>query len=115
MRIHHHLLKDPLIEQLMLHEDTRQLAFRRGPLVFLFNFHPTESFVSLRVPVPQPSDYRVILDTDAAEFGGAGLLAVPTQYPWQQVPMYSRDQSIQIYLPARSAQVLAPFDGRADI
>ena len=113
--IHHHLLKDPLIEQLMLHEDTRQLAFRRGPLVFLFNFHPTESFVSLRVPVPEPCDYRVILDTDAAEFGGAGLLAVPTQYPWQQVPMYSRDQSIQIYLPARSAQVLVPFDGRADI
>ena len=28
--------------------------------------------------------------------------------PLQQVPMYGRDQSIEIYLPSRSALVLAP-------
>ena len=30
----YNLLEDPFIEQLALHEDTKQLIFRRGPLVF---------------------------------------------------------------------------------
>lgn len=105
----HAILEDSLIEQLALHEDTRQLVFRRGPLVFAFNFHVSESYVGLRIPVPDCSDYEVILDTDAAAFGGQGLLAVPSIYPRQDVPMYGRGQSVQIYLPARSAQVLAPL------
>jgi 1,4-alpha-glucan branching enzyme len=102
------LLEDPFIEEIAVHEDTRQLAFRRGPLVFVFNLHPTESFVGLRVPVPDPCDYQVVLDTDAVEFGGQGRVAVGATYPCQPVPMYARGQSAQIYIPARSAQVLAP-------
>ena len=104
------LLTDTLIEQLALHEDTRQVVFRRGQLVFAFNFHSTESYVGLRIPIPDRTDYQVVLDTDAAAFGGQGLLAVPQHYPWQDVEMYGRGQSLQIYLPARSAQVLAPMN-----
>jgi 1,4-alpha-glucan branching enzyme len=102
------LLLDPFIEQIAVHEDTRQLIYRRGPLVFVFNFHATESYPDLRIPVPDPRDYRVILDTDAAEFGGRQRVAAGMTYPCQPAPMYGRSQSIQIYLPARSAQVLAP-------
>lgn len=105
----YHLLQDPLIEQLALHEDTRQLVFRRGPLVFVFNFHPTASYADLRIPVPDAADYKVVLNTDAGEFGGYGIVAEGMVYPWQNVPMYGRNQSLQIYLPARSAQVLAPI------
>ncbi len=105
----HSLLADPLIEQLALHEDTKQLVYRRGPLVFAFNFHPSESYSDLRIPVPDDADYRVILDTDAAPFGGFGRVAADTLYPIQSVPMYGRGQSVQIYLPSRSAQVFAPI------
>lgn len=107
--IDHGVLGDPLIEQLAVHEDTRQLVFRRGPLVFVFNFHPSESFVGLRLPVPDAADYRVLLDTDAAEFGGQQRVEAGSVYPKQDVPMYGRDQTIQLYLPARSAQVLLPL------
>lgn len=103
------LLPDPLIEQLALHEDTKQLVYRRGPLVFIFNFHPSKSYTDLRIPVPDAADYQVILDTDAAQFGGFGRVAADTVYPIQAVPMYGRNQSLQIYLPSRSAQVLAPM------
>lgn len=103
------LLEDPFIEQLACHEDTRQLVFRRGPLVFVFNLHPTESYNGLRIPVPDPQDYRVVLNTDAKEFGGQGLVYPEIVYPKQNVPMYGRAQSIQLYLPARSAQVLMPI------
>jgi len=102
------LLEDPFIEQIAVHEDTRQLIYRRGPLVFAFNFHPTESFADLRIPIPDQTDYRLVLDTDAEPFGGHNRVAAEMSYPWQPVPMYGRSQSIQIYLPARSAQVLAP-------
>ena len=103
------LLNDPLIEQLALHEDTRQLVYRRGPLVFAFNFHPTVSYADLRIPVPDEADYRAVLNTDDSRFGGLGRAATEILYPQQSVPMYGRGQSIQLYLPSRSAQVLAPL------
>ncbi|MEI8195083.1 MAG: alpha amylase C-terminal domain-containing protein, partial [Phycisphaerae bacterium] len=102
------LLEDPFIEQLACHEDTRQMVFRRGPLVFVFNFHPTESYNGLRIPVPDPKDYKIILNTDAKEFDGHGLVYPDITYPKQEVPMYGRNQSIQLYIPARTAQVLMP-------
>jgi 1,4-alpha-glucan branching enzyme len=102
------LLNDPFIEQLACHEDSRQLIFRRGPLVFVFNFHPTESYHDLRIPVPDPRDYRIVLNTDSKQFEGRGLVAEHQTYWKQDVAMYGRGQSVQIYLPARSAQVLAP-------
>jgi 1,4-alpha-glucan branching enzyme len=104
----YHLLADPLIEQLAADEAGKVLVYRRGPLVFAFNFHPTESYAELRIPIPDPTDYKVILDTDAPEFSGAGRLENSVLYPIQPVPFYGREQSVQIYLPSRSAQVLAP-------
>ena len=103
------LLEDPFIEQLACHEDTKQLIFRRGPLVFIFNFHPTESYVGLRIPVPDPRDYRVVLNTDSPQFEGQGRVPEFAMYPKQDVPMYGRGQSVQLYLPSRTAQVLAPL------
>lgn len=102
------LLCDPFIEQLMVHEDTRQLAYRRGPLVCIFNFHPGESYVDLRIPVPDHTDYKVILSTDEQRFDGHGRTESGTLYPIQAFAMYGREQSIQIYLPSRSAQVICP-------
>jgi 1,4-alpha-glucan branching enzyme len=104
----HHILQDKLIEQLALHEDTRQLVYRRGPLVFAFNLHPNESYEGLRIPVPDPCDYRLLLSTDAKAFGGHGHAEPPATYPRQDTPMYGREQSVQVYLPSRSALVLGP-------
>ncbi|HVT87794.1 MAG TPA: alpha-amylase family glycosyl hydrolase [Tepidisphaeraceae bacterium] len=103
------LLDDPFIEQLALHEDTRQLVYHRGPLVFIYNFHPTESYTGLRLPMPEPRDYELVLTTDAKRFAGPGVVKEDMVYPWQHVPMYGRNQTIQIYIPPRSAQVLAPI------
>lgn len=103
------LLGEPLVENLMVHEDTRQLAYRRGPLVFIANFHAHESFVGLQVPVPEAvSEYEWVLDTDQKSFGGFGRVDPATGYavkPWR---MYGQEQSIEVYLPSRSILVLAP-------
>ncbi len=102
------LLHDPLIEQLSVSVEQQQLVFRRGPLVFAFNFHPSESYFGLRLPIPDPTDYRVILDTDASAFGGFERNRPDVLHHRQDVPMYAWQQSIEIYLPTRSAQVLVP-------
>jgi 1,4-alpha-glucan branching enzyme len=103
-----HLLTDPFIERLYVHEDQKLLIYRRGPLVFVFNFHGHNSYSDLRIPVPDPKDYKPVLDSDAKKFGGQGRVDSNATYFKQPVEYAGRKQSVQIYLPARSVQVLAP-------
>jgi len=103
-----HLLSDPFIEQLFVNEDQKLLSYRRGPLVFVFNFHPTQSYADLRIAVPDPYDYELVLNTDEKRFEGFGLVAENVTYGKQSTPIYGRQQSVQIYIPSRSAQVLSP-------
>lgn len=102
------LLTDTDIQFLFIHEEAKQLVYARGGLVFVFNFHPTASYRDWRIPVPQPADYRVVLNTDDIGYGGQGNVTADAHYPWQNVSMKGQPQSIQMYVPARSAQVLAP-------
>lgn len=104
----HGLLAAAEIERLSIDEAAKLLVFRRGPLVLAFNLHPNRSLEGLRIPVPEAHDYRVALDTDDRRFEGFGLVEEGMSYPWQEVGMDGRAQSVRIYLPARSAQVLAP-------
>ena len=102
------LLARPDYEPLHVHEDQKLLMFRRGPLVFAFNWHPLNSYADYRIGVPAAREYRLILNTDAPQFGGHGLVAADQVYPVQAYPWFNRAQSIQIYLPARTALVLRP-------
>ncbi len=103
------LLSNPFAEQLNVDERHKILIYRRGPLVFVFNFHPVESCADYRMGVPENQDYEVMLDTDAAVYGGHGLVESGQVYPWQPTESHGREQSIQVYIPSRSAQVLAPI------
>ncbi len=109
---HFHLLSDTEVQLLFIHEEAKQLVYARGGLVCVFNFHPTASYRDWRIPVPQPADYRVVLNTDDIGYGGQGHVEAAAHYPWQDIsmdgPMDGQAQSIQLYVPARSAQVLLP-------
>lgn len=94
-------------ELLQVHEDNKLLAFRRGPLVAVFNFHPTRSLVDYRIGLTEAHDQRLIVNTDDLFFGGHAEVPSGQHYPWQQVAWDDRPQSIQLYIPARSALVLA--------
>ena len=102
----YHLFADENIYLLFIHENAKQIVYERGGLVFAFNFHPTASVTDWRIPVPQRKDYRLILNTDDTGYGGYGAVE-GRHYPWQDVAMEGHTQSIQLYVPARSAQVLA--------
>ncbi len=104
----YNLLNDRFIEQLWVHEAEKQLIFRRGPLVFVFNFHPAKSHRDWWIPVPDPTDYKVVLNSDDKRFEGHGLTAENQTYIVKQTPVGGRPQSLQVYVPSRSVQVLAP-------
>lgn len=52
------------------HEGDKVIAFERAGLLFIFNFHHTESFTDYRIGIDVPGEYRIVLSSDAKEFGG---------------------------------------------
>ncbi len=98
--------KTPLQE--IWHNDGDQiLAFKRGDLIFVFNFSPSRSFTDYGFLVPTGS-YNVVLNTDATEFGGNGLADDSVTHFTNYDVLYVEDKKewLKLYLPARSAVVL---------
>ena len=91
------------------HEDEQVLAFSRGDLLFVFNFHPTASYTDYRITAPKGS-YHIILDSDETTFGGFGLVDDSTKH--QTLPANSEEElpqeleHLSLYLPSRTALVL---------
>lgn len=92
------------------HEDDKVIIFERAGLLFCFNFHPTKSFASYRVGVWNGGKYKIILDSDAATFGGHCRVAHDTDYFSEAKPYDHRQNSLLLYLPSRVALVLAKAD-----
>lgn len=95
-------------ERLLVREEEKLLVWQRGDLVFAVNLHPTRSLVDLQIPLPQQSDYLLLLDTDRREFSGPGRIASGGRYIWKPVSCEGQSQSTQIYLPSRCGLVLVP-------
>lgn len=89
--------------QLAIHEDAKLLLFERGGLVFAFNWHPTESYADLSIPVPEQRDYQRILCTDDEAFAGPNRVSGEDRHIWSGNP-----PQIKLYLPSRCAIVFAP-------
>jgi 1,4-alpha-glucan branching enzyme len=90
------------------HDHDKMLAFVRAGWIFVFNFHPSQSFPGYGIPAPEGS-YRMTLDSDDRQFGGHGRL-IPDQVhhtlkeknnPW--------GFRLSLYLPSRTGIVLAPM------
>ncbi len=95
------------IEKLWEKDDDQILAFRRGNLVFVFNFNPFKSFSDYGILAPAGS-YTVELSSDRPEFGGFGNIDESVKHLTIPDPLYAPTgkEWLKLYLPARSAQVL---------
>jgi 1,4-alpha-glucan branching enzyme len=90
------------------HTSDKVIAFERAGLVCVFNFHVCRSYVDYRLGAP-PGEYRIILDSDASKYGGHGRLD-PDQSHFTLADNENRpfSHSLHLYLPTRTAIVLAP-------
>jgi len=94
-------------EQVCAHEGDKVLAFRRGKLLFVFNFNPSQSFTGYGIRVPEGGRWRLALDTDETRFGGEGRIAPGQTFTPEVIKEDgARVAYVRLYLPARTALVL---------
>ncbi|KAJ0087820.1 hypothetical protein Patl1_32398 [Pistacia atlantica] len=61
-------------------EGDRIIVFERGNLVFVFNFHWSNSYFDYRIGCLKPGKYKVVLDSDDQLFGGFNRLDHNAEY-----------------------------------
>ncbi len=100
------ILNDLSINRVYENNEDKVVAFTRGDLLFVFNFHPTTSFTDYGIPVK--GKYSIVLDTDDKLFDGFNRIDRSTVY----LSMRKAERSIinaplylYLYLPSRTAQV----------
>jgi len=95
------------IEKLWEKDDDQVLAFRRGDLVFIFNWNPTRSFADYGILAPS-GEYKILLDSDSKYYGGFGNTDNSVHHFTKPDPIHTPTGKgwLRIYIPARTAQVL---------
>ena len=83
-------------------EGRKVIAFERGQLLFIFNFHPSNSLVDFPVPTRIERPMKVVLDSDQREFGGHGDRISHT------ILMIPHENHVKVYIPPRCCAVLRP-------
>ena len=91
-------------QNLWTSNDDKILAYKKGELVFAFNFHPERSYDGFFLPVGEPGEYEVALATDNFDFGGHGRIANAQVYA--AADNGQGNVGFRIYLPSRTAIVL---------
>lgn len=86
-------------------EADKVIVFERAGLLWIFNFHPSQSFADYRVGVEQGGTYQIILDTDDKAFGGLGRNVSGTRFFTTPFEWNGRKNFIQVYIPTRTAIV----------
>ncbi len=90
---------------LYLHEEDKVIVFLRRGFVFVFNFHPSTSFVDYKVPSP-PGTYTLIFSSDREEYGGFERISLGEIH--HALPWASEGHHLSLYLPARCCFALSP-------
>ncbi|KAM9811458.1 1,4-alpha-glucan-branching enzyme [Syngnathus typhle] len=89
------------------HQEDKVIVFDRANVLFIFNFHPSKSFQHYKVAVQAPGKYKIKLDSDDDAYGGHGRLNHSTEFFSEPQPFNGRAHSMKVYIPCRTALVLA--------
>lgn len=97
------------LTELYANNDDQVLCYSRGDMLFIFNFSPENSYTDYPIPAPK-GEYGVLLNTDDKAFGGFGLsddsITHQTMRNVDEDGKEIEGYHFNIYIPARSAQIL---------
>lgn len=99
----HRLLDSADLHLIYEHSDNKIIVFKRTDLIFVFNFHPQQSYPDYRVETP-PGTYRMLFDSDDAQYSGHGRLQAGQKHV--ALPINGNRHFLSLYLPSRTAIVL---------
>lgn len=100
----HKVLSAGYGEQLWMDDWHKTMIFRKAGLIFVFNFHINQSVADYEFPVPESGVYRIVLDSDAEEFGGHNRIDHSITYP-SRFDEVKQQNLLRIYNPNRTAIV----------
>ena len=89
-------------------EGDKVLAFKRGNCLVVFNFHPENAYSDYAIECPS-GEYRIVLSSDNPLYHGFGNIDTEITY---QTDTYEGISRLRLYLPPRTALVLAPIPAR---
>ena len=104
----HGILRETYPYNLRMDEGAQTMAFSRGDLVFVFNWHPSRSIPDYEIPVQLPGRYRILLSTDEERFGGQGRIGLTDDHFTSPYP--AGGQCMRIYNVCRTACVFVRVD-----
>ncbi|KAI0005161.1 glycoside hydrolase superfamily [Russula compacta] len=87
-------------------EVDKVIVFERAGLLFIFNFHPTNSFTDYRVGVETAGEYKIVLSSDDKQYGGFENVDVNSRFVTTPLEWNGRKNWLQVYTPSRTAIVL---------
>ncbi len=92
-------------QPLYMHNERQIMIFSRGAYIFAFNFSPLISYENFSFYAPR-GEYRLVLDTDSAEFGGFGRNSSEINH----ITLFNEGgHKLFIYLPCRCGIVLKKY------
>ncbi|KAI9822880.1 MAG: alpha-1,4-glucan branching enzyme [Thelocarpon impressellum] len=81
------------------------IVFERAGLLWIFNFHPSNSYADYRVGVEQAGTYKIVLNSDSPAYGGFGRIDEGTRFFTTPFEWNGRKNFTQVYIPTRTALV----------
>ncbi|MEG0701311.1 MAG: alpha amylase C-terminal domain-containing protein [Muribaculaceae bacterium] len=95
------------VDKLWEKDDDQVLAFKRGDLVFVFNFSPFKSFTDYGILAPI-GEYDMVMSSDNSRYGGFNNVDEKVSHITLNDNLYNPQGLgwLQLYLPARTAQIL---------
>ncbi len=100
------LLDNRSVNRIYENNYDKVVSFMRGEFLFVFNFHPSQSFTDYGIPVP--GKFRLALDTDDPEFGGFDRIdrdAVYLSIKKAERGIINAPFYLYLYLPSRTGLV----------
>lgn len=96
----YHILQAAFAEQLHMDPTNKVIIFRRGGLIFIFNFSTNQSIFDYRFRAPEMGKFNLVLNSDSTKFGGFGRIDESLSYYTNQ------NQMLSTYLTNRTVLVL---------
>ena len=93
-------------------EMDKVIIFEKGDLLFIFNFHPTNSYQDYPIGTYWSTDHFILYESDEERFGGHRRLD-GAHNMWFEVHPYehnARPNHFKFYIPCRTAIVMCPYE-----
>jgi 1,4-alpha-glucan branching enzyme len=99
----------------LIHENKpdQVIVFKRGDLVFVFNFNPGRSFQDYAFQI-EPGKYSIVLSTDSLVFGGNGLVDEKMIYYTTVFDHRMHNNNfLKIYIPSRTGLIFKKIPSKS--